>query len=220
VSLCQPYSDFSCGACCGLFNLDLKPYEYRNLLLERTTFFKQKVDYKVSWTIVEFRKEREFKESTLPKKDEQIYNCPFLGFIDEVHSKIGCMIHPVFTGDPLSQNFSFYGASICQGYNCKNKESSNSLLWEKFLSKLDLDFFSYSILAGDPIFFSYLSDYIQELGFTLEEFVKQHPNVLVEIIKQRLERGNKNITSFEIDMDGNIFTSAKEKLEEKFQIEL
>jgi hypothetical protein len=44
MSLCQSKGS-SCGACCGLFNLDYPPAVLKRILEERTTIFSEKVDY-------------------------------------------------------------------------------------------------------------------------------------------------------------------------------
>lgn len=220
MNLCQPNSPFSCGACCGLFNLEIDILSYKKILSDRTIAFNEKVNFQISWTIPEYRKLREIEEANFPKKDEHIYNCPFLGYINESNTKIGCMIHPVFSKDPLSQNFSFYGSSICQGYDCKNKENSESEVWEKILSSLDLDSISYSNLAGDHIFLSYLLDYISESGFSLKSFWNEKPSLLKAIIFQKLSNENRNITSFEIEMEPRSGDSAKERIKNKYNMEI
>ena len=62
------------------------------------------------------------------------------------------MIHPEITGNKLSQNFSFYGAGICQAYNCPNKESEDVDNLEKLAESISSDSLSYSSLAADHQF--------------------------------------------------------------------
>jgi len=207
MSLCQSKKDFSCGACCGLFNLDLETKEYKSILEERTNQFATNVNYDISWTIAEFRKSRESIESKFNKKDETIYNCPYLGYIDEYQKKIGCMIHPNRTGNPKSQNFSFYGTSICQGYSCKNIERSSSTSWKEIFEKLELSSIEYSRLASDHITIDRIENFFQSLEINLFDSNYFHliKKLLLHILT--LEK-SKNLTSFEIDMEtdkGNKF---------------
>ncbi len=201
MSLCHPSNgSYSCGACCGLFNLDMKPEGIKNLLAQRTSQFKESVDFKVRHTVAEFRQNRERIESELSKKDETTYNCPFLGYVE--NEKIGCMIHPIYTGDPKSQNFSFYGASICQGYDCKNKERPTARVWEEFFVKLATTSVEYSHLASDHILIGYLELWIQSKGYSLAEGLEILEPEILRILKKRLESLESFYpTSFEILSD-------------------
>ncbi len=102
MSLCQPEKNISCGGCCGLLNLELKVDEYRNLLQERTREFQEIVNFQIRHTIPEYRQKREKKELEISRKDETIYNCPFLGYIGERVSRIGCMIHPAAASSDIT----------------------------------------------------------------------------------------------------------------------
>ncbi|TGK35962.1 hypothetical protein EHQ12_08185 [Leptospira gomenensis] len=217
MSFCQPdRGDFSCGSCCGIFNLDISPDEIRSLIQERTKEFVSSVDFKKPWTMAEYRKTREKKEEGLVRKDEHTYNCPFLGFFGK---KIGCMIHPVFSGDPLSQNYSFYGASICQGYECRNMERKNSKLWEKLLSGMDLDSFTYSAIASDYKTLDLIERALFRSDQDAESFFEAHQDLLKELLKRKI---NQNVsmmnTSFEIPMEEET-ESAKELLFRRLRLD-
>lgn len=199
MSLCQPNNNFSCGACCGLLNFELSSSELKKLLQERTIKFQSQVNLSIRWTVVEYRQTREKEESKIPKRDPTTYACPFLGYLEETQKKIGCMIHPSITGDPLSQNFSFYGASICQGYDCKNKQSANSKYWIQFLSKLKLNSIDYSKIAGDVLFWKYLNYFLEERGWSFFEFYQKQEKLLLELVNHKLQFGNPFPTSFEMD---------------------
>lgn len=199
MSLCQPEKNISCGACCGLFNLELKPKEYRSLLLERTKNFQEIVSFQIRHTIPEYRQKREKLEKEISRKDETIYNCPFLGYLDTSSSRIGCMIHPAITGDPLSQNFSFYGTSICQGYDCKNKERKFALEWEKIFQEIACNSIEYSQLSGNHIFISRIEKFFLSKGILGEDMFINYREFIIYLCKFLLKNGEKNITSFEIE---------------------
>ncbi|MGJ4752845.1 hypothetical protein [Leptospira kmetyi] len=200
MSLCQPErGNFSCGSCCGIFNLDLKPDEIRSLIRERTEEFKQSVDFKKPWTMAEYRKVREKKEESIVRKDELTYNCPFLGAFGK---KIGCMIHPVFSGDPLSQNYSFYGSSICQGYECRNMERKSSKLWENLLGEMDLDSFVYSAIASDYKTLDLIEETFSQRGISTEELFENRRDLLKRLIQRKIDQNVAMMnTSFEIPME-------------------
>ncbi|MBM9579587.1 hypothetical protein JWG45_20790 [Leptospira sp. 201903070] len=200
MSLCQPENgNFSCGSCCGIFNLDLNPDEIRNLISERTKEFKNSVDFQKSWTMAEYRKVREKKEENIQRKDEHTYNCPFLGAFDK---RIGCMIHPIFSGDPLSQNYSFYGTSICQGYECRNMERKTAKLWEALLEEMELDSFTYSAIASDYKTIDLIEETFLNLGISKEELFQKKKETLKKLIQRKIDLNVAMMnTSFEIPME-------------------
>lgn len=212
MSLCHPEKgSVSCGACCGLFNLKLRPSEFKNLLLERTTEFKSTVNFEVRHTFPIYRKERETKEAHILKKDEMTYNCPFLGYVDNAKQRIGCMIHPIFTGDPKSQNFSFYGTSICQAYDCKTKEGALANLWENLFVEIAKDSVEYSFLSADHIFAYAVEKWFSHSQLNVEDMFQTYRLELVELFRIRLQTSSeKHFTSFEINYDAFLDLGAVE----------
>jgi len=101
------------------------PDERRSLIAERTADF-DRVDLKSAGSIAGYRQEREAREFGIKRLNPETYVCPFFG-IPRGMTNAGCMVHPSITGNPHSQNFSFYGASICQGYYCPNKERDTDM---------------------------------------------------------------------------------------------
>ena len=204
MSLCYPNSNSSCGSCCGVFNLILDKTEIYELILERTTYFNSFVNYSNKETIISYREYFEKKESTLQKYNPEIYNCPFLGLIDI--NKIGCMIHPSITHDPKSQNFSFYGESICQTYDCKNKEFFPFL--EFILEQMSLSYIEYSMIASDSILINKIIHFYKSKGIDLEFEWRNFTEELIKLFQIYLDSLNVfNKSSFELDM------ISKEKIE-------
>lgn len=227
MGLCQPDRNvpFSCGACCGLFNLQTSPDKLRTILEDRTNEFRQTVDFSRPYTMAEFRKQREVKEKDIERKDPLTYNCPFLGKLTEsassnegekttmVYYRIGCMIHPIYTGDPKSQNYSFYGSSICQAYDCRNKERRYSQEWEEVFVDLSEDSFSYSSLASDYRTIDMIEGYLKEEGFSETEWFTIERNRIIGFLKQKF-KGKISLwnTSFELEMESPPPISYKERL--------
>lgn len=212
MSLCQPNSRFSCGACCGSFNLKLGKAELRELFSERTDDFRKTADFSKIWTLSDFRKRRESIEEKFERNDPTTYNCPFLGFIDDLNQKIGCLVHPYASKDPRSQNVSFYGASICQGYDCRNKEGKNSEHWENFLRGLNLSFYEYTLFAADPVVLPALERFFEYCCIDFVSALKNHSDLIERLLYRKIELGKAAliyITSFEAfwkkDFEGNPF---------------
>jgi len=115
IHLCQPDSNKSCGACCGLYNWEDHSRKTLTARLENNTrlffSFGERPD------IASYRK---LQSETVAQQKlcETIYNCEFLGFINKEHTRIGCLLHPcIHHGDDL-RDCSFYGAEMCAGHFC------------------------------------------------------------------------------------------------------
>ncbi|MCB1157514.1 MAG: hypothetical protein H7A25_08465 [Leptospiraceae bacterium] len=202
MSLCQPSGDenkFSCGACCGFFNLLLNRIQQEELLKERYKSFKNLVDFSVRHSVVQYRQERQKLEAELPKQDPTTYNCPYLSYIDEEKKRIGCMIHPFASKDPLSQNFSFYGASICQAYRCKNYEREEYEAWKKMFCEIAENSVEYSLLASDHISIELLMKILFTNSKSFDENFEQKKEFIKELLRYKMNSSNlQNLSSFEV----------------------
>ncbi len=214
MSLCQNKKT-SCGACCGIFNLDVDKKQIHKILVTRTNDFKLNVIYSKKKTVIEFREKFEELELEFPKKDVYTYNCPFLGFIEE--KKIGCMIHPSSTGDKNSQNYSFYGASICSVYDCKNKEERNWL--EVLLSEMNLDYYEYSSIASNHIFVSKIQNLFIQNEIQIDLKNLKQKNFFEILIMEYLITKKNNFTSFELEMEVKEKINYKKELIDYFEVE-
>jgi len=143
----------SCGACCGIFNLKLTPSARLDLLRQRTSEF-EKVKLTIAQSIVSYRQRREEKESGIPRAALDVYVCPFYGILEDFRT--GCLVHPSRTGMENSQNFSFYGGSICQAYDCVSKEKDATGAYSSFLEQYFPKREEYGRLMSDTLFFSAL----------------------------------------------------------------
>jgi hypothetical protein len=197
MSLCQNSKQGSCGACCGVFNFDLNKNEIHEIVFSRTKYFKDNVDYANRESVIDYRLRFETEEEKYPRKDNATYICPFLGFIQDA-KKIGCLIHPILTKDPKSQNFSFYGSSICQSYDCKNKEFHPWI--EEVLSSMDLDYYEYSFLAGNHRFVEALIQFYKARDIEIEKDFIKYQEELIRVLRNYLKKNkNHNLTSFELE---------------------
>lgn len=173
MNLCQPglspdgNSPWGCGGCCGLFNIQAGSSHRHRLLLERTQRVgsllagtrEQSPDRKRPYFFEkarEFRLDQEKREANrFQLADPHTYSCVFLGYLDSPpesitgdsrgFGRLGCLIHPARTEIEGSQNASFYGASICQTYDCPAKErtgwgpENQAAPWGEFFRDLTRD---------------------------------------------------------------------------------
>lgn len=194
-SLCQSNSH-SCGACCGIFNFHVSKQELDQILWARTEDFQKNTNFQYRWTLSDYRKRREETEAQISRVDRTTYVCPFLGMISS--TRIGCMIHPIFSGDPKSQNLSFYGASICQAYECKTKEHQMAKSLQNLLDQDSLDYFMYSNLVADSITLNLILEYFQSMGYSLEDLFTSKKELFQKLIYWKFSIGfYLNCTSFE-----------------------
>ncbi|MBL8021806.1 MAG: hypothetical protein JNM27_19185 [Leptospirales bacterium] len=155
----------SCGACCGIYNLTLGEDDRSRLIRDRTAEFAN-VDLTQAGSFASYRQAREAVEAGIPRFNAETYVCPFFG-IPRGRDSAGCMVHPSITGNPHSQNFSFYGASICQTYDCPNKERDVNLVYSDYCSR----FPEYARLMADTRFFNLLISlpgFLQTLAAALD----------------------------------------------------
>jgi hypothetical protein len=215
MNLCYPNkSVLSCGSCCGIFNLNLNKKEITLLLFQRTEEFNEYVDFQVQHTIPAYRQSREKKEEHITKKDETTYNCPFLGYLED-QSKIGCMIHPNRTNDPLSQNFSFYGSSICQGYQCKNRENPFSYQWSQLFQEVAVNSIEYSQMSADHQLIRVIESFFLKAKIEIHSLFYEHREKIKILISEynNAHGFNGQLTSFEIGLNsGEIEERFLEKL--------
>ncbi len=133
---------------------DPLPRDLPALLQERAREFRV-LDLRDRATVLAYRSRREEREARIPRHNPEIYVCPFFGPVppgaDEGAARPGCMVHPDLTGDPGSQNFSFYGAAICQGYDCPNKEADLDGAVSATLAETFPDWRAYGRLMGDTL---------------------------------------------------------------------
>lgn len=145
IMLCQPDSGKSCGACCGQFNWKDHSREAILAILDLQTDlflslsdYEQLDGYKFS---VRSRIDNE-------KLFETIYNCEFLGFIDDDRKKTGCMLHPEVTGRPDLRNNCFYGVKICESHFCPSFACLRTVEQQAVVKSID-DWYLYALVITD-----------------------------------------------------------------------
>jgi len=140
--LCQPDAYKSCGACCGLYNYqDNSRSALSERLRRRTECFAALRD-----DLDLYRREVAAFEDA--KLYEIIYNCEFLGFIDEDHKRVGCLLHPDLNEGRDLRGISFYGESLCRQHLCPSHEKLTTAEKEVVIRLLD-DWYLYGLCITD-----------------------------------------------------------------------
>jgi len=191
----------SCSACCGVFNLKLDDDE-RRVWIETNTHDFLALDISEAENIVAFRKAREAVTLPLRVRDD-IYVCPYVGFLDTKNQRMGCLLHPNGSPHPQiglwphPQNFSFYGEGICLSYDCLAKErraySPAFFCWAEKAS-----LFAYSRLACDHTLHRALGKIFP---------IAQNLNLFFDLLAELYAEHNVATTSFE-DIEQDVPASA------------
>jgi hypothetical protein len=145
AALCQPDPSKSCGACCGLYNWEDHARGTLIPLLERRTalFFSCGRDPEGF--------QRAHARETIPsspKHLETIYNCEFLGFLDEEQKRVGCLLHPSVNQGRDLRDHCFYGMEICSGHLCPSHSHLTRAEQESVLAALE-DWYLYGLVITD-----------------------------------------------------------------------
>jgi len=104
-----------------------------------------------------------------PKLLEAIYNCEFLGFVDQDHRKVGCLLHPGNHRGVDRRDNSFYGRELCAGHFCLSFTYLTALEQASVIWALD-DWYLYGLVITDIDLVKGFLDQVQNrLGECLRE---------------------------------------------------
>jgi hypothetical protein len=160
-ALCQPDACKSCGACCGIYNYqDNSRAVLTERLRRRTAFFAALRDDPDLYR-------HEVAAFEGPKLYETIYNCEFLGFVEEGQNRVGCLLHPDINEGRDLRGISFYGEDLCREHLCPSHDKLTMAEQEVVISLLD-DWYLYGLCITDiDLVKTYLSHIQNAVG---EEF--------------------------------------------------
>ena len=118
VYLCQVSPNVSCGACCGLYNVaDPDPRALEAKLVRRTQWFAD-----VPRTVAGIDAFKTRVEGIEPQERPfpGFHHCPYLGMIEDTGRRVGCLLHPLATGNHGLdwRGLSYYGGMACRTYFC------------------------------------------------------------------------------------------------------
>ena len=142
LHLCQPDACKSCGACCGLYNYrDNSRAVLIERLCRRTETFAM-----LRGNLGQYRHKVSAFEGE--KLYETIYNCEFLGFVDDGRKRVGCLLHPEINEGKDLRGTSFYGEDLCRQHLCPGYEKLTIAEKEVVIRLLD-DWYLYGLCITD-----------------------------------------------------------------------
>jgi len=118
VYLCQISPKVSCGACCGLYNVaDPSPENIEAMLIRRSRWF---ADAPRTVAGIDAFKERVESVEPGERPFPDFHHCAFLGMIEDVGRRVGCLLHPLAKGNGGLdwRGLSYYGGMACRTYFC------------------------------------------------------------------------------------------------------
>lgn len=118
IHLCQPDESKSCAACCGIYNfLSNDRRHVASRLLRNTLALRCLVPEEESVLLSHSRRYR-LQDNGEGKLFQTIFNCEFVGFLDDRFRRVGCLLHPERLGGVDLRDHSFYGRDLCRDHFC------------------------------------------------------------------------------------------------------
>ncbi|MES0490364.1 MAG: hypothetical protein ABUK01_10255 [Leptospirales bacterium] len=200
MGLCQG-PDGSCSSCCGLYNLDFSVKEREKWLTTSTNNFLQ-LDLTDSLSVYKYRLS---VEPSLRLKSilNDVYVCPFIGWVNGEKTRSGCLLHPEGSPHPTTdkldhpQSYSFYGQSICQNYNCSSKSKVLPFTWKSLWQK-NIDPFLYGRVVSNHNLLNVISEITQNKKYSVQN--------LLSIVLKYAEKYPVPVTSFEMTLSFGFYT--------------
>jgi hypothetical protein len=159
----------SCGACCGLYNLqEADEDRLQQILQQRTEAFActpRRID-----ALTEFGRkitERLGDRPPIPG----FHHCPFLGLIGENAARVGCLLHPLSDGNGGVdfRGLSHYGGMACRVYFCPSHETL-APAWKKIVQKTAGDWYLYGlVITEDELLGGFFGAVEEAIGRSLRE---------------------------------------------------
>jgi len=184
VYLCQVNENISCGACCGLYNVqDLSREKLYDMLLRRTDDF-SKVPREAD-AITNFGEEVLYKDNNKRPYDE-FYHCPYIGLIGKEELRAGCLLHPLAAGNKGIDysGLSYYGSMTCHIYFCP----SYTMLpenYKRIIREAADDWYSYGLIITEIVLINALFSKIESrLQCKIDDTDIHINQALIGIIKE------------------------------------
>jgi hypothetical protein len=115
--LCQPGNGKSCAACCGIYNFVDHGRGSTRERLRRNTRALRVSETNLERHLSGHTRSCRALDNGSVKQFATIFNCEFVGFIDEREELAGCLLHPAVRVRDLRDR-SFYGRELCDGHFC------------------------------------------------------------------------------------------------------
>jgi hypothetical protein len=158
IHLCQPCGHLACAACCGIYNY---VENTRDALCERLAG-----RTRLFGLVREGRLELErYREAVRRRENHKriyhtIYTCEFTGFLDDGHTRVGCMLHPASNMGRDLRGAGFYGVDICEGHFCPSYSKLEDHEVKTVLAAVD-DWYLYGVVITDIDFLKTFFNIVQ-----------------------------------------------------------
>ncbi len=150
VNICQPGGGASCALCCGSHNYNVSEDEMRRIFAQRRALYREHMETVETRQgsgdeVVDINRE-EFYRMRPPKRIEDAIQCPYIGYIDDEETLIGCLLYAGSRQGDI--RFSNFQNNTCVIFSCLARE----ILTEEeilYAARLTGDWFYYSLLIND-----------------------------------------------------------------------
>lgn len=169
VYLCQVDEQISCGACCGLYNVEDASYaNLMEMLTCRTEAF-AKVPRNMDAILVfkQAIEDRELQRRPFP----EFHHCPYIGLVGKARSRVGCLLHPLAEGNNGVdfRGLSFYGGMACRIYFCLSCHNLQKA-YKEIVREVSEDWYLYGLIITEV---EMLNAFFQELEKRLEKPIRK-----------------------------------------------
>ncbi len=148
IHLCQPDSEKSCAACCGIYNFrDNGRRAVRQRLLRNSVFLDPR-SCATAQRLASHSQRWRPRDNGDAKRFQTIFNCEFVGFVDVEQRRVGCLLHPALHDGRDLRQCSFYGKDLCDGHFCPSYLSLTEDEQAFVVETLD-DWYLYGLVITD-----------------------------------------------------------------------
>jgi hypothetical protein len=117
LHLCQPDTGKSCSACCGIYNFVRNDPGSTRQRLRHNTLVLKAPEASLQMGLPQHTRHFRSRYNGSDKLFATIFNCEFVGFLDEKEKRVGCLLHPEVCPHDLRDR-SFYGRELCDSHFC------------------------------------------------------------------------------------------------------
>jgi len=186
VYLCQVSETVSCGACCGLYNVDGLSRDGLHAMLAKRTHRFAGMAVRDLDALLSFRK---WVEDSEPQQRPlaEFHHCPYIGIIGRNLSRPGCLLHPLGNGGIDLRGISDYGGFACRSYFCPTHDCLSAGI-KILIRKAARDWFEYGLMITEASLVQSVLDAAGAAAFCKEkEEPKFYPASCTDIIRELMD---------------------------------
>lgn len=170
IHLCQPDASKSCAACCGIYNFILNDRFHTVQRLSRNTRALRCADRGRTECLQAHARAFRSPDNGEAKRFETVFNCEYVGFLNEDETLTGCLLHPARHRGRDLRDHSFYGAQLCEGHFCLSYYYLTLAEQQLVVNTLD-DWYLYGLVITDiDLVKGYFQAVANRLGESIDPF--------------------------------------------------